>query len=52
MITFHQQRKKEAADPNKPTLHQAPGSHERIEDGQPSNDDRPVLKRRLADADL
>ncbi len=55
MIAFHQQRKKEAADPNKPTLHQAPGSHERIEDGQPTDPehaDRPVLMRRLADADL
>jgi predicted Zn-dependent protease len=39
VIAQHQLRKKETADPSKPTLRQAP---------EGSSDDRPVLKRRLA----
>jgi beta-barrel assembly-enhancing protease len=40
MIAQHQLRKKETADPSKPTLRQAPS--------ESGSDDRPVLKRRLA----
>jgi predicted Zn-dependent protease len=43
MIAQHQRRKKETADPSKPTLRQASES---------SSDDRPVLKRRLAGEEL
>jgi predicted Zn-dependent protease len=42
MIAQHQRRKKETADPSKPTLRQTPDSQ----------DDRPVLKRRLAGEEL
>jgi hypothetical protein len=48
VIAAHQRLKREAADPNKPTLRQAPG-------GLPSEngpDDRPTLKRWLADSEL
>jgi predicted Zn-dependent protease len=44
VIAQHQLRKKETADPSKPTLRQAPGSQQ----SESSSDDRPVLKRRLA----
>jgi predicted Zn-dependent protease len=43
MIAQHQRRKKETADPSKPTLRQSSESN---------SDDRPVLKRRLADEEL
>ena len=43
VIAQRQRRKKEAADPSKPTLRQASES---------SSDDRPVLKRRLAGEEL
>ena len=43
MIAQHQRRKKETADPSKPTLRQASES---------SQDDPPVLKRRLAGEEL
>jgi len=48
MIAQHQLRKKEAADPAKPTLRQAPGS----QPSESSSDDRPTLKRRLAAEEL
>jgi beta-barrel assembly-enhancing protease len=43
MIAQHQRRKKETADPSKPTLRQA---------SEGSQDDPPVLKRRLAGEEL
>ena len=48
MIAQHQLRKKEAADPAKPTLRQAPGN----QPSESSSDDRPTLKRRLAAQEL
>ena len=48
MIAAHQRLKREAADPGKPTLYRGPGA-------QPSEsgpDDRPTLKRQLADDEL
>jgi predicted Zn-dependent protease len=53
VIAAHQRRKHEDADPNKPTLLQAPGSRTPIEDRQrPEGDDRPTLKRQLAGEEL
>ncbi len=49
MVAQHRQRKRETADPTKPTLHQAPGSQRPIDDPRASEndpDDRPVLQRR------
>jgi predicted Zn-dependent protease len=48
VIAQHQLRKKETADPSRPTLRQAPGS----QPSESSSDDRPVLKRRLASEEL
>ncbi|MBZ5594891.1 MAG: M48 family metalloprotease [Acidobacteriia bacterium] len=48
MIALHQSRKKDTADPSKPTLRHAPGS----EPSESSADDRPTLKRRLAGDEL
>jgi predicted Zn-dependent protease len=54
VIALHRRRKRETADPNKPTLHQSPGSGKPIDsqDTQTEGDERPTLKRRLADSDL
>jgi predicted Zn-dependent protease len=54
IIAAHLRRKHDDADPNKPTLHQAPGSRRRIEDRpqQPEGDGRPTLKRQLAGEEL
>jgi predicted Zn-dependent protease len=54
IVAAHQRRKHDDADSNKPTLHQAPGSHRPIEDRQqqPEGDDRPTLKRQLAGEEL
>jgi beta-barrel assembly-enhancing protease len=49
MVAQHQQRKRESADPTKPSLHQATGSQKPIDNPQASEndpDDRPVLQRR------
>jgi predicted Zn-dependent protease len=47
MIALHQKQKCEAADPDKPTLHHAPGAKRPIDDRQAAEndpDDRPTLQ--------
>jgi predicted Zn-dependent protease len=48
MMALHRQQKREAPDPNKPTLHHAPGAQKPIDDRQTAEndpDDRPTLQR-------
>src|SRR2546428_8823150 len=52
VIAAHQRQKRQADDPAKPTLRQAPSRGKPV-DGQANNgDDRPTLQRHLADAEL
>src|SRR5438552_2197819 len=51
VIAAHQRQKRQADDPAKPTLRQAPSRGKPV-DGQANNgDDRPTLQRHLADAE-
>lgn len=53
ILAAHQRRKHNDTDPTRPTLRQPPGSARPIEDRQrPEGDDRPTLKRQLADEEL
>ena len=46
LIAMHRARKSESADPNKPSLHRAPGSGKIDDAAGKDGDDRPTLQRR------
>jgi len=52
VITAHQRQKRQADDPAKPTLRQAPSSGKPVDGQANDGDDRPTLQRHLADAGL
>ena len=52
MIAAHQRQKRQAEDPAKPTLRQAPSGGKTVDGQSNDGDGRPTLQRHLADADL
>src|SRR5229473_792070 len=52
VITAHQRQKRQADDPAKPTLRQAPSAGKTVDGQGNDGDDRPTLQRRLAGEEL
>ncbi|PYT28053.1 MAG: peptidase M48 [Acidobacteria bacterium] len=52
VIAAHQRQKRQADDPAKPTLRQAPSRGKPVDGQANDGDDRPTLQRHLADAEL
>jgi len=52
VITAHQHQKRQADDPAKPTLRQAPSAGKTVDGQGNDGDDRPTLQRRLAGEEL
>ena len=52
IIAAHQHQKRQAEDPSKPTLRQAPSGGKPVDGQQADGDDRPTLQRRLAGDEL